>query len=99
MPRIRTVLFTLLALITLVAPAPVRAQDSASAPATTAVADVPAQPSAGGLPAVPAPPRTLRAYWHVFTAFTVAWVLLFGYVVVLARRTRRIEQELDARGS
>ena len=41
-----------------------------------------------------APPRTLRAYWHVFIAFTVAWLLLFGYVVMLGRRFRRLEEQL-----
>ncbi|HEU0013276.1 MAG TPA: CcmD family protein [Longimicrobium sp.] len=42
------------------------------------------------------PPRTLRAYWHVFIAFAVAWVLLFGYVVTLARRFRRLEEQVAA---
>ena len=41
-----------------------------------------------------APPRTLRAYWHVFIAFAIAWALLFGYVVVLGRRFGVLEKEI-----
>ena len=42
------------------------------------------------------PPRTLRAYTHVFVAFAVAWVLLFGYVVFIARKFRRVEEQVEA---
>jgi CcmD family protein len=50
----------------------------------------------GTLPAdqAPAPPRTLRAYWHVFTAFTLAWLFLFGYALSLGRRFRRLEEQV-----
>ncbi len=56
-----------------------------------------AAPSEGaaGLPRY-TPPRTLRAYWHLFVAFAVAWVLVFGYTVSIARRFGRIERELEA---
>ncbi|HEX2206902.1 MAG TPA: CcmD family protein, partial [Longimicrobium sp.] len=43
-----------------------------------------------------APPRTLRAYAHVFAAFAIAWVLLFGYVVFIARKFRRVEEQVAA---
>ncbi|HEX8358485.1 MAG TPA: CcmD family protein [Longimicrobium sp.] len=43
-----------------------------------------------------APPRTLRAYWHVFAAFTFAWLMILGYAVSLARRFRRLEEKLDS---
>ncbi len=43
-----------------------------------------------------APPRTLRAYWHVFAAFTFAWLMIAGYAVSLARRFRRLEEKLDS---
>lgn len=44
----------------------------------------------------PGPPRTLRAYWHVFAAFTIAWLALFGYAISLGRRFRNLEREVDA---
>ncbi len=45
-----------------------------------------------------APPRTLRAYWHLFVAFALAWILLFGYVVYVGRRFARVERELAELG-
>ncbi len=76
-------------------------QTAAQAPASPAAQQV--EPSAGtvsdgGAAALPryTPPRTLRAYWHLFVAFAVAWVLLFGYTVAIARRWSRLERELDA---
>ncbi|MBW3630848.1 MAG: CcmD family protein [Gemmatimonadetes bacterium] len=36
----------------------------------------------------------MRAYWHVFVAFAVAWALLFGYVVALGRRFGSLEREI-----
>ena len=72
-------------------PAP-PAADAGVSPAATAAE---AQPGASGLPRY-TPPRTLRAYAHVFAAFAVAWVLLFGYVVFLARRFRRVEEQVEA---
>lgn len=106
MRRIRIVLLALLAL----AAAPVHAQAPAGETATEAAAassagspvsaDAPVAadaPSAAGssLPRY-TPPRTLRAYAHVFIAFAVAWVLLFGYVVFLARKFRRVEEQVEA---
>lgn len=47
-----------------------------------------------GLPERAAAPRTLRAYWHVYIAFTVAWVLLFGYAISIGLRMSRLEREM-----
>jgi CcmD family protein len=58
-------------------------------------APVSAQDAATGLPGVAAQPRTLRAYTHVFVAFGVAWVLLFGYTVSVGRRFGKLEEELN----
>lgn len=107
MRRIRIVLLALLAL----AAVPLHAQAPAGETATEASAaasagapvsaDAPAPvadaPSSAGS-ALPryTPPRTLRAYAHVFIAFAVAWVLLFGYVVFLARKFRRVEEQVEA---
>ena len=52
-------------------------------------------PATQATPQRPIPPRTLRAYWHLFIAFAFAWALLFGYLLYLGARTRRIERELE----
>lgn len=54
----------------------------------------PAGPYAGGVPERAAPPRTLRAHWHVFVAFAIVWALLFGYAVSVGRRFGRLEDEV-----
>lgn len=46
--------------------------------------------------AVQTPPATLRAYAHVFIAFGLAWLFLFGYALSLGRRFRRLEQDIDS---
>ncbi len=90
------------------APAGLRAQEPSTAPAAQAQAGgTAADPSASlqtrtvepgaGLPQRAAPPRTLRDYTHVFVAFALAWILLFGYVVSLGRRWSAVERELAAR--
>jgi CcmD family protein len=38
----------------------------------------------------------LRAYWHVFIAYTIAIVLVVGWVVSIGRRLREVEQRLDS---
>ncbi len=93
-------------LAALAGPAELSAQSAAAGAAETALAQAAPQSSPdtslsvaaapSGLPLTAAPPRTLRAYWHVFIAFAVAWVLLFGYVVTLARRFRRLEEQVAA---
>jgi CcmD family protein len=72
---------------------------SSSAESATPVVN---EGNAAVVPAVPptgveraAPPRTLRAYWHVFIAFALAWVLLFGYALSLGRRFARLEREVE----
>jgi CcmD family protein len=57
----------------------------------------PAGAEAGTLAERGQPPRTMRAYWHVFIAFAVTWLLLFGYVISLGRRWARLEHEVLAR--
>jgi CcmD family protein len=83
----------------LLAAAPsLHAQDTAAAPPR---AEAGAPSASSGLPAGMGVPRTLRAYTHVYLAFTVAWVLLFGYTLSLGRRFRRLEDEVEhlTRGS
>jgi CcmD family protein len=41
------------------------------------------------------PPRTLRAHWHVFIAFAITWLLLFGYALSLGRRWASLERQLQ----
>jgi CcmD family protein len=58
--------------------------------------DAPAVTAEAGAFQRPAgPPRTLRAYWHLFGAFAVTWVLLFGYTVALGGRVKRLERDLE----
>jgi len=92
MRPIRFALATLAAALLALSPVPpLAAQD---APPAAASAQAPATSAA--LPAdQTAPPRTMRAYWHVFAAFTIAWLLLFGYVVSIGRRFRTLEREVD----
>jgi len=110
----RTSRLTVLILTVLLALSPVglRAQEAspgAPTPGAQAPEGAPASgyPSIGvhgvqgqatGLPQRAAPPRTLRDYAFVFTAFAIAWLLLFGYVVSIGRRWSRVERELAARG-
>lgn len=94
MRPIRIVLLALFALLAAPAAAPSLA---AQAPAASSESAAPAAAAQTGS-ALPrnAPPRTLRAYAHVFAAFAIAWVLLFGYVVFIARKFRRVEEQVAA---
>ncbi|HEU0299743.1 MAG TPA: CcmD family protein [Longimicrobium sp.] len=102
MRSIRIVLFTFAALAALAAvpaaPTSLATQETSIAPAEAAAPSSAAPAADAGASTLPryAPPRTLRAYTHVFAAFTVAWVLLFGYVVFLARKFRRVEEQVEA---
>lgn len=97
MRPIRIVLLALFALLAASAAAPSLAQaPAAPAPESAAPSAAGAAQSGSGLPGRSAPPRTLRAYAHVFAAFAIAWVLLFGYVVFIARKFRRVEEQVDA---
>lgn len=101
----RLIRLALAAALLAFAAAPVRlvAQSDAPAAAVDSTAAVPAvaapAPSSAastGLPLQAGPPRTLRAYWHVFIAYTIVWLLVFGYVLSLGRRFGRLERELNA---
>lgn len=37
---------------------------------------------------------SLRPYWHVFIAYAVGWVLVLGWIVSIARRIARLEQQV-----
>ncbi|HEV7586873.1 MAG TPA: CcmD family protein [Longimicrobium sp.] len=80
--------------LALAATPPTRASAQDSPPPAAAVA----QPASSALPGeqAPAPPRTLRAYWHVFIAYALAWLFLFGYALSLGRRFRNLERDVDA---
>ena len=102
----RPIRIALLALLALFAAPSLRAQAPAGETATEAAAAQGA-PSSAAVPA-PAdapgsappvrytPPRTMRAYAHVFAAFASAWVLLFGYVFYLGRKFRHVEEQVAA---
>jgi CcmD family protein len=101
MRPIRIVLLALFALLAAPAlgpsagaQAPAATSSEAAASPAVPAADA-AQPGSAALPRY-TPPRTLRAYTHVFVAFAVAWVLLFGYVFFLARKFRRVEEQVEA---
>ena len=49
----------------------------------------------GGLPDASAlVSQNLRGYTHMFIAYFIAWGLILGWVVSIARRLGRIEKEL-----
>jgi CcmD family protein len=88
-------IFTALALaLALAAPVSLPAQSAPAVPTQAAarVTQAPTEPS--GLPLNAPPPTTLRAYWHVFAAFAIAWLLLFGYTLVLGRRFATLDREI-----
>ena len=33
-----------------------------------------------------------RAYWHVCAAYAIAWILVFAWVITIARRLASVEQ-------
>lgn len=39
--------------------------------------------------------QTLRGHWHVFIAYAVAWLVIFGWLVAVFRRMGRLDRELD----
>lgn len=101
----RRTIVLLSALAALAGSSPAAAQEPAAAPAAEAAPPQPAPageaaaaPLSSGLPERVAPPRTLRAHWHVFVAFALTWLLLFGYALSLGRRFTRVEAELRRLG-
>ncbi len=51
----------------------------------------------GNLPQVQSTP-SLRPYWHVFAAYTIAIVLIGGWAFSIARRLREVEDRLSRQG-
>jgi CcmD family protein len=108
MRSIRIVLLALVALLAAVpalhaqAPAGEAATEAAAASSSGAPASpeaaAPAADAAAQTTSVPryTPPRTMRSYTHVFASFAIAWVLLFGYLVFIARKFRRVEEQVNA---
>ena len=94
---IRRLAFAIAAVVALAGSPPAGvAQETAPVVEAPAGMDVAAQTGEAemGLPLREPPPRTLRAYWHVFIAFAVTWVLLFGYALTVGRRFGKLEEEL-----
>jgi hypothetical protein len=40
-------------------------------------------------------PGGLRAYWHVFVAYALVWVLVAGWMVAIARRLTRVSKHIE----
>ncbi len=38
--------------------------------------------------------QNLRGYTHMFIAYFIAWILIFGWVISIARRLGRVERAL-----
>jgi CcmD family protein len=38
----------------------------------------------------------MRHFWHVFAAYALAWTLVFGWVVSIVRRLKKIEEKLGS---
>ncbi len=37
-----------------------------------------------------------RGFWHVFAAYAIVWILVFGWLVKIGRQLARVEQKLDS---
>jgi CcmD family protein len=37
---------------------------------------------------------SMREFWHVFVAYAVAWVLIFGWIVSILRRLAKVEERI-----
>ncbi len=37
-----------------------------------------------------------RAYWHVFVAYAIVWLIVLGWVISIVRRLRRVEERLGS---
>jgi CcmD family protein len=42
-----------------------------------------------------ATPLEMRHFWHVFVAYALAWIILFGWIWSIVRRLRRTEARLS----
>lgn len=47
-----------------------------------------------GMPSTGLGSQSLRPYWHVFIAYTIAIVLILGWVISIGRRLREVEERL-----
>jgi hypothetical protein len=47
-----------------------------------------------GLPANAMGSQSLRPYWHVFIAYSIAIALVLGWVISISRRLHDVEQRL-----
>ena len=80
-------------------PVPVSAQDTSEL-STVAVAsnqEPEASATAGTQSEAAAEvlPMSMRPLYHVYAAFGLAWLLIFGYAVSLRRRMAALEREVD----
>lgn len=50
---------------------------------------------ASSLPGTTVGSQNLKPYWHVFIAYTIVIVLVFGWVISIGRRLRDVEKRLD----
>jgi CcmD family protein len=50
---------------------------------------------ASSLPGTSVGSQNLRPYWHVFIAYTIVIVLVFGWVISIGRRLKDVEKRLD----
>lgn len=50
---------------------------------------------ASSLPGTTVGAQSLKPYWHVFIAYTIVIVLVFGWVISIGRRLRGVEKRLD----
>jgi CcmD family protein len=77
---------------------PIAAEGSGASAVQAQSTDASVVGATAGLPARDTPPRTLRAFTHVFVALALTWLLLFGYVISLGRRFARLDAEVLALG-
>jgi CcmD family protein len=100
----RMVLVILVGVAVAVGVGEVSAQEPGAAAQVEAVQPAPAAasgPTQEGFRAIQAQQaadRTMRGYWHLFIAFALSWVVLFGYVVSLGSRFGKLERELERLG-
>ena len=51
-----------------------------------------AQPAAAQSAVQPVP--QMEDFWHIFIAYAIAWILLFGWLLSILKRIRRVEERL-----
>lgn len=37
-----------------------------------------------------------RGFWHVFAAYAILWILVFGWLFKIGRQLARVERKLDS---